>query len=57
MAKNNIGHITQILGAVVDVRFAADLPAILNALTVQNQGKTLVLEVAQHLGEQTVRAR
>jgi F-type H+-transporting ATPase subunit beta len=55
MAKNNIGRITQITGAVVDVHFDGDLPEILNALHVKNQGKTLVLEVAQHLGEQTVR--
>ncbi|MGA3305772.1 MAG: F0F1 ATP synthase subunit beta [Stellaceae bacterium] len=56
MAKNNIGSISQIIGAVVDVKFDADLPSILNALHVKNQGKTLVLEVAQHLGENTVRA-
>src|SRR6185437_4447356 len=55
MAKNNIGRITQVMGAVVDVHFDGDLPEILNALHVQNQGKTLVLEVAQHLGEQSVR--
>ncbi len=55
MAKNNIGRITQVMGAVVDVHFDGDLPEILNALHVQNQGKTLVLEVAQHLGEQAVR--
>jgi len=55
MAKNNIGRITQIMGAVVDVHFDGELPEILNALQVQNQGKTLTLEVAQHLGEQTVR--
>ncbi|HTY65298.1 MAG TPA: F0F1 ATP synthase subunit beta [Alphaproteobacteria bacterium] len=55
MAKNNIGSITQVMGAVVDVHFDGDLPEILNALHVQNQGKTLVLEVAQHLGEETVR--
>jgi len=55
MAKNNIGRITQVMGAVVDVHFDGDLPEILNALHVQNQGKTLVLEVAQHLGEQEVR--
>ena len=55
MAKNNIGRITQVMGAVVDVHFDGDLPEILNALHVKNQGKTLVLEVAQHLGEQTVR--
>src|SRR5215469_124026 len=55
MAKNNIGRITQATGAVVDVHFDGDLPEILNALHVTNQGKTLVLEVAQQLGEQTVR--
>lgn len=55
MAKNNVGKVTQVLGAVVDVQFDGDLPAILNALTVDNQGKKLVLEVAQHLGENTVR--
>lgn len=55
MTKNNVGTITQVLGAVVDVRFASDLPAILSALTTANQGKSLVLEVAQHLGENEVR--
>jgi F-type H+-transporting ATPase subunit beta len=55
MAKNNVGRISQVLGAVVDVHFDGDLPEILNALHVDSQGKTLVLEVAQHLGEQTVR--
>ncbi|MGQ0665275.1 MAG: F0F1 ATP synthase subunit beta [Pseudomonadota bacterium] len=55
MAKNIVGRITQVLGAVVDVHFDGELPRILNALYAQNQGKRLVLEVAQHLGEQTVR--
>jgi F-type H+/Na+-transporting ATPase subunit beta len=55
MAKNLVGKVTQVLGAVVDVHFDGDLPAILNALTVDNQGRRLVLEVAQHLGENTVR--
>jgi F-type H+-transporting ATPase subunit beta len=55
MAKNNIGTITQVLGAVVDVRFEGDLPAIKNALVVDNHGKRLILEVAQHLGESVVR--
>ncbi len=55
MANNKVGRIVQITGAVVDVRFDGELPKILNSLHVQNQGKTLVLEVAQHLGEQTVR--
>jgi len=49
------GKITQVIGAVVDVQFEDHLPEILNALTTDNNGKTLVLEVAQHLGENTVR--
>ncbi len=52
---NAKGKITQVIGAVVDVQFEDDLPEILNALTTENAGKTLVLEVAQHLGENTVR--
>ncbi len=55
MAKNSIGSITQVIGAVIDVKFDGDLPSILNALHLQHQGKTLVLEVAQHLGENIVR--
>ena len=55
MVKNNVGSITQVLGVVVDVKFDGDLPAILNALEVDNKGKRLVLEVAQHIGESTVR--
>ena len=54
MAKSN-GKVTQVIGAVVDVQFDGDLPAILNALETTNQGKRLVLEVAQHLGESTGR--
>src|SRR5512145_2627338 len=49
------GRITQVIGAVVDVQFEGHLPAILNALETENQGNRLVLEVAQHLGESTVR--
>ncbi|HXZ45664.1 MAG TPA: F0F1 ATP synthase subunit beta [Pseudolabrys sp.] len=52
---NAVGKITQVIGAVVDVQFEAHLPAILNALETNNGGKRLVLEVAQHLGESTVR--
>src|SRR5476651_2293917 len=52
---NQIGHITQVIGAVVDVQFEGELPAILNALETKNGGNRLVLEVAQHLGESTVR--
>ncbi len=54
--KGSSGKVTQVLGAVVDVQFEGALPGILNALTTDNGGKTLVLEVAQHLGENTVRA-
>ncbi|MBC6436639.1 MAG: F0F1 ATP synthase subunit beta [Rhodobacteraceae bacterium] len=52
---NAQGKITQVIGAVVDVQFKDHLPEILNALTTDNNGKPLVLEVAQHLGENTVR--
>ena len=55
MAKNSIGTISQVMGAVVDVQFSGDLPNILNALHTPNEGKSLVLEVAQHLGENLVR--
>ena len=55
MAKNKSGKITQVIGAVVDVIFDENLPPILNALEVDNNGTRLVLEVAQHLGENTVR--
>ena len=50
-----VGKITQVIGAVVDVQFEDHLPEILNALNTENNGKNLVLEVAQHLGENTVR--
>ncbi|MGK9235996.1 F0F1 ATP synthase subunit beta [Inquilinus limosus] len=53
--SNVIGRISQVLGAVVDVQFDGELPAILNALTTEIGGRTLVLEAAQHLGENTVR--
>ena len=55
MAKNLVGKVTQVLGAVIDVHFDGDLPAILNAIETDNKGNRLVLEVAQHLGENTVR--
>src|ERR671930_1541713 len=54
-STNVVGRITQVIGAVVDVQFDGHLPAILNALETKNQGNRLVLEVAQHLGESTVR--
>jgi F-type H+/Na+-transporting ATPase subunit beta len=55
MASNIVGTITQVIGAVVDVHFEGELPSILNALHTDNAGRTLVLEVAQHLGENMVR--
>jgi F-type H+-transporting ATPase subunit beta len=55
MAENSIGKVSQVIGAVVDVHFEGNLPAILNALETQNRGARLVLEVAQHLGESSVR--
>ena len=53
--KKAMGKISQVIGAVVDVQFEGDLPEILNALETDNGGNRLVLEVAQHLGERTVR--
>src|SRR5262250_2870802 len=52
---SKVGRITQVISAVVDVQFDGHLPAILNALETNNRGNRLVLEVAQHLGESTVR--
>src|SRR5260370_1034388 len=54
MARTNSGTIAQIIGAVVDVRFEGELPPILTALQVDHAGRTLVVELAQHLGETTV---
>ena len=54
-AANQVGRVTQVMGAVVDVQFEGQLPAILNSLETKNSGNRLVLEVAQHLGESTVR--
>jgi len=55
VAVNAIGKIRQVMGAVVDVQFEGHLPQILNSLETKNGGNRLVLEVAQHLGESTVR--
>ena len=55
MPRNSIGTITQVIGAVVDIHFDGELPAILNALHVDDAGRILVLEVAQQLGENVVR--
>jgi F-type H+-transporting ATPase subunit beta len=54
-SANQTGRITQVIGAVVDVQFEGHLPAILNAIETKHGGNRLVLEVAQHLGESTVR--
>ena len=53
--SNKMGRVTQVTGAVVDVQFDDHLPEILSALETDNNGRRLVLEVAQHLGESTVR--
>ena len=55
MSEINQGKVVQVMGAVVDVKFDDHLPAILDALQVEQDGKKLVLEVAQHLGENSVR--
>jgi len=55
MTTENKGYVVQVIGAVIDVKFDGDLPAILSALELDNNGNRLVLEVAQHLGENTVR--
>src|SRR5438067_13813703 len=55
IATNIVGTVTQVIGAVVDVHFEGELPSILSALHVNNAGRTLTLEVAQHLGENTGR--
>ncbi|CAD5117031.1 DgyrCDS5859 [Dimorphilus gyrociliatus] len=54
-AKPGVGQVVAVIGAVVDVQFEEGLPPILNALEVQNRSPRLILEVAQHLGENTVR--
>ena len=54
-ANRPTGRVTQVIGAVVDVKFEGHLPEILNALETLNNGARLVLEVAQHLGESSVR--
>ena len=54
-ASGATGHVRQVTGAVVDVQFDGELPPIMNALETDNGGNRLVLEVAQHLGENTVR--
>lgn len=54
--EKNIGKIVQIIGPVVDIRFGEDnLPELLNAIEIEKDGETLVVEVAQHVGDDTVR--
>lgn len=55
MSTNSVGKVSQVIGAVVDVKFDGELPPILSALHIKEENRTLVLEVAQHLGEKTVR--
>lgn len=56
MQSNNIGKVVQIVGAVVDIRFSKNnLPKLLNAIEIDNNGEKLVVEVAQHIGDDTVR--
>ncbi len=55
ITTNNVGRVTQVIGAVVDVQFDSDIPPILSALETRIEDRRLVLEVAQHLGENTVR--
>ncbi|MBQ9482894.1 MAG: F0F1 ATP synthase subunit beta, partial [Ruminiclostridium sp.] len=56
MAEKNIGTVVQIIGAVLDIRFAADsLPNLKNAIEIDNNGQRLVVEVAQHIGDDVVR--
>ena len=55
MTSNLVGRVHQVIGAVVDVQFEKELPAILSALEIKQEDRTLVLEVAQHLGESAVR--
>jgi len=55
MTSNIVGKVRQVIGAVVDVQFEDELPAILSALEIKQEDRTLVLEVAQHLGESSVR--
>ena len=54
-SQKNSGRVAQVIGAVVDVEFDGDLPFILDALQIDNGGQKLILEVAQHLGENEVR--
>jgi F-type H+-transporting ATPase subunit beta len=54
-SQKNLGRVSQVIGAVVDVEFDENLPSILDALQIDNAGQKLILEVAQHLGENELR--
>ena len=56
MSEQNMGTVVQIIGPVLDIKFAADaLPKLLNAITIDNHGRIITVEVAQHIGQDTVR--
>ena len=53
--SENKGRIVQVIGPIVDIQFMEDIPNLLNAVEINNKGQRIVVEVAQHLGENTVR--
>ncbi len=55
MSNQNIGTVTQITGPVLDIKFPDGLPKLLNAITIDNNGHVITVEVAQHIGQDTVR--
>lgn len=56
MPEKHIGKVVQVMGPVLDIRFAdGELPELLNAIELQNNGKPLIVEVAQHIGDNVVR--
>ena len=55
MTDRNVGKVVQIIGSVIDIRFVDELPSLYNAIEVEIDGETVVLEVMQHLGDNTVR--
>ena len=56
MSEKHVGEVVQVIGPVLDIRFAHDeLPALLNAIEVDNKGAKLIVEVAQQIGDNTVR--
>ena len=56
MAEKNVGKIIQIIGAVLDIKFSTDsMPSLYNAIEIEHEGRTIVAEVAQHLGDDAVK--